>query len=60
MVTNLKDPIFSKGIRTKATILLNAEAFVIVPEKLIDFIKKLFIEWLKFEPDCNKINGLDI
>lgn len=34
-----KGPIFSKGIRTKATKLLNAEAFVMVPEKLIDFIK---------------------
>ena len=39
MVTNLKDSTFSKGIRTKATKLLNAEAFVMVPEKLIDFIK---------------------
>lgn len=44
MVTNLKDPIFSKRYKNKsyniiATILLNADAFVIGPEKLIDFIK---------------------
>lgn len=43
MVINLKDFIFSKGIRIKVIKLLNVEVFVMVFEKFIDFIKSFLL-----------------
>lgn len=54
MVTNSKDPNFSKGIRKKATVLLNAEAFVVVPEKLTDFIKSSLLNGLSLNQIATK------